>query len=150
VTVCDLSVLLHPQWHPPDRVAYFERHFQRGLKQCRQIIAISEFCRQEIIRTLNLPPERVTRTYMGIRPGLKPLPEEAVAPVLRRLGLPPRYLLCLGTIEPRKNVLTLLRAYCALPTALRERWPLVLAGSWGWNTGAVADYFHAEARHRGV
>jgi alpha-1,3-rhamnosyl/mannosyltransferase len=64
--------------------------------------------------------------------------------------LPPRYLLCLGTIEPRKNVLTLLRAYCALPAALRERWPLVLAGAWGWNTEAVADYFHAEARHRGV
>jgi alpha-1,3-rhamnosyl/mannosyltransferase len=150
VTVCDLSVLLHPQWHPADRVAYFERHFQRGLARCQHVLAISEFGRQEIIRTLYVPPERVTCTYLGIRPDLRPLSEAEVAPVLRRLGLPPRYLLCLGTIEPRKNVLTLLRAYCALPAALRERWPLVLAGAWGWNTEAVADYFHAEARHRGV
>jgi O-antigen biosynthesis alpha-1,3-rhamnosyltransferase len=44
----------------------------------------------------------------------------------------------------------LLRAYCALPEELRTRWPLLLVGSWGWNTVAVADYLHREARHRGV
>jgi alpha-1,3-rhamnosyl/mannosyltransferase len=70
--------------------------------------------------------------------------------VLRRLGLPPQYLLYLGTIEPRKNVLMLLRAYCALPDQLRSRWPLLLVGGWGWNAGDVADYLHREARHRGV
>jgi alpha-1,3-rhamnosyl/mannosyltransferase len=126
VTVCDLSVLLHPEWHPSDRVAYFERHFQRSLAQCAHVIAISEFGRQEILRTLHFPPERVTCTYMGIRPGLSPLPEKVVASVLHRLGLPLRYLLCLGTIEPRKNVLLLLRAYCTLPERLRRCWPLLL------------------------
>jgi alpha-1,3-rhamnosyl/mannosyltransferase len=150
VTLHDLSVLHHPEWHPADRVAHFERHFVRGLQHCAHFLAISEFGRQEVIRTLNIPPDRVTRTYMGIRPGLGPMPEHEVAPVLRQLGLPPRYLLCLGTIEPRKNVLLLLRAYCALPQYLRERWPLLLVGGWGWNTTKVADYLHSEARHRGV
>jgi alpha-1,3-rhamnosyl/mannosyltransferase len=150
VTLHDLSVLNHPEWHPADRVAHFERHFARGLRHCVHFLAISEFGRQEIIRTLNLPPERVTRTYMGIRPGLGPLSEDEVAPVLHRLGLPPRYLLCLGTIEPRKNVLLLLRAYCALPQRLRDRWPLLLVGGWGWNTAPIARYLHGEARHRGV
>jgi len=55
-----------------------------------------------------------------------------------------------GTIEPRKNVLRLLHAYCALPAALRRRWPLLLVGGWGWRTEEVADFYHAEARHRGV
>jgi alpha-1,3-rhamnosyl/mannosyltransferase len=150
VTLHDLSVLLHPEWHPADRVALFERHFRKGLKDCAHFLAISEHGRQEVIRTLGIAPERVTRTYMGIRPGLGPLPPEAVAPVLRRLGLPPRYLLYLGTIEPRKNVLLLLRAYCGLPQAVRERWPLLLVGGWGWNTAEVAEYLHGEARHRGV
>jgi alpha-1,3-rhamnosyl/mannosyltransferase len=149
-TIHDLSVLLHPEWHPVDRVAYFERHFHKGLTRCQHFLAISESGRQEIIRTLNIAPERVTRTYMGIRPGLGPLPQETVAEVLRQLGLPARYLLCLGTIEPRKNVLVLLQAYCALPAAVRSRWPLVLVGSWGWNVKEVADYLHCEARHRGV
>src|SRR5207248_2243622 len=65
-TIHDLSVLLHPEWHPADRVAYFERHFERGLSRCKHFLAISEFGRQEVIRTLHIAPERITRTYMGI------------------------------------------------------------------------------------
>jgi alpha-1,3-rhamnosyl/mannosyltransferase len=47
-------------------------------------------------------------------------------------------------------VLLLLQAYCALPQRLRDRWPLLLVGCWGWNTTAVAEFLHREARHRGV
>jgi alpha-1,3-rhamnosyl/mannosyltransferase len=150
VTVHDLSVLLHPEWHPADRVSYFEKHFQKGLAQASHILAISNFCREEIIRRLGVVPERVTRTYMGIRRGLGPLGQEKIAPVLADLGLPRQYLLYLGTIEPRKNVLRLMQAYCDLPRHLRESWPLLLVGGWGWNTRDVADYFHAHARHQGV
>jgi alpha-1,3-rhamnosyl/mannosyltransferase len=142
--------LLHPEWHPADRVKYFEKNFQRGLAQAIHSLAISEFGRQEIIRTLGVSPDRVTRTYMGIRRGLGPLSKEEVAPVLAKLGLPPKYLLYLGTIEPRKNVLRLMQAYCALPQDLRSSWPLLLVGGWGWNTQDIADYFHDHARHRGV
>jgi alpha-1,3-rhamnosyl/mannosyltransferase len=66
------------------------------------------------------------------------------------LGLAPGYLLHVGTIEPRKNILTLLRAYCALPEALRDRVPLVLAGGWGWGHAEVAAYYYDTARHRNV
>lgn len=149
-TLHDLSVLLHPEWHPADRVRHYDRHFRRGLSRCTHFLTVSEFTRQEVIRLLGIAPERVTRAYNGIRPGMAPVPPETVATVLGQLGLPPRYLLCLGTIEPRKNVEMLLRAYCTLPRRLREEWPLLLVGSWGWNTAAVADYYHAEARHRGA
>jgi alpha-1,3-rhamnosyl/mannosyltransferase len=149
-TLHDLSVLRYPEWHPADRVAFYEHHFRRSLGNCVHFLAVSEFSRQEVIGLLNVPPERVTRTYNGIRPGLVPLPADEVAPLLKRLGLPPRYLLYLGTIEPRKNVLLLLRAYCTLPEPLRAAWPLLLVGNWGWNSAAVADYLHREARHRGV
>jgi alpha-1,3-rhamnosyl/mannosyltransferase len=149
-TILDLSVLLRPEWHPAHRVAHFQKHFRRGLDHCVHFLSISEFSRQEIIRTLNIPADRITCTYMGIRPGLGPLAPDAIAPQLARLGLPPRYLLYLGTIEPRKNLLLLLRAYCTLPQALRDNCPLVLVGGWGWNSRDVADYFHTEARQRGV
>ncbi len=149
-TFADLSVVLHPQWHPPDRVAHFERRLAPALAQCRHVLTISDFARDEIIRTLGLPPGKVTRTYMGIRAGLEPLPEDIVCMELQRLGLPPRYLLYLGTIEPRKNVLTLLHAYCSLPASVRERYPLLLVGGWGWGVGPVAEYLQREARHKGV
>jgi alpha-1,3-rhamnosyl/mannosyltransferase len=149
-TVHDLSVVLHPEWHPADRVHHFETHFQAGLARCCHFLAISESARREIIRTLGLRPDQVTRTYMGIRPGLGPLPEAEVQAELRRLGLPPRYLLYLGTIEPRKNVLTLLRAYGRLPASVREQYPLLLVGGWGWNSADVAAYLHEVARHQSV
>src|SRR5205085_1600698 len=65
-TIHDLSVVLHPEWHPADRVRYFEREFKQGLKRCSHFLAISEFARQEIIHHLGIRPEQITRTYMGI------------------------------------------------------------------------------------
>jgi alpha-1,3-rhamnosyl/mannosyltransferase len=150
VTVCDLSSLLHPEWHPRDRVAEFEQHFHRGLERCQHIITISEYVRQEIIHTLNVPPERVTRTHLGIRQGMAPLPSAQVMKTLKRLKVPANYLLYVGTLEPRKNLLTLLRAYCGLPAELRERYPLVLVGGWGWKADAIADFLDREGRARGV
>ncbi len=149
-TIYDLSVLLHPEWHPADRVRFYEQQFPKGLAQCRHVLAISEACRQEVIHVLQVPPNRVTRTYLGIRPSFQPLSEETVRPILNRLGLPDQYLLYIGTIEPRKNILRLLQAYCALPSTLRNRCPLVLAGGWGWNSEPVAEFYYREARHRGV
>ena len=150
VTVHDLSVLLHPEWHPPKRAAEYEAQFRRGLMQCRHVLTDSEFIRQELIHILNLDPARVTCAPLGVRPGLGPLPEAAVGATLRRLSLPPQYFLYLGTIEPRKNVMTLLRAYVKLPTDVRERFPLLLAGGWGWDSDEVAAFLDGEARHRGV
>jgi alpha-1,3-rhamnosyl/mannosyltransferase len=149
-TFHDLSIVLHPEWHPADRVASFEKRLGRGLEQCRHILAISDAARQEILRTFGFRPEQVTRTYMGVRPGLGPLPRASIRMELRRLCLPPRYLLYLGTIEPRKNVLTLLRAYCSLPEVVRDRFPLLLVGPWGWDVGPVAGYLDRQARQRGV
>src|SRR5205807_8886225 len=73
-TLHDLSVLLHPEWHPADRVAFFEEHFERSLANCVHFFAISEFGRQEVIRELNIAPERITCTYMGTRSQLGLLP----------------------------------------------------------------------------
>ncbi len=150
VTIHDLSVLLHPEWHPADRVRGYEARFRRGLAQARHFLAVSEFTRQELIQKLNVRPETVTRTYNGVRGGLGPMPQAVVRAALRTLGLPPRYFLYLGTIEPRKNVMTLLHAYVRLPSELRDRFPLLLVGGWGWNSAAVAAYLDSEARHRGV
>lgn len=150
ITVADLSLLLHPHWHPAERARHFAKFFPQGLAQSAHVITISEFSRQEILRHLNVPGERVTCTYMGIKPGLGPLPRGQVLPVLRRLGLPDGYLLYVGTLEPRKNLLLLMQAYCDMPAAVRDRCPLVLAGGWGWNTAELAEFFHSQARHRGV
>jgi alpha-1,3-rhamnosyl/mannosyltransferase len=149
-TFHDLSLLLNAEWHTAERVAHFERHLPRALTQCAHFLTDSDFIKAQMMDVLGVPAERITRVHLGIRAGLEPLPAQQVSEGLRRLGLPRRYLLYVGTIEPRKNLLPLLRAYCDLPASLRERWPLLLVGRWGWNARDVADYLHEVGRSRGV
>jgi len=149
-TIHDLSVILYPEWHRAETVRLFERHFARGLNRCVHLIEVSKFTQEQIVRHLGWPLERTSVTYNGRREHLRPLSAEECTPVLRRLGLEPGYLLHVGTLEPRKNLGMLLRAYCALPGAVRERHPLVLAGSAGWNSGELHDYLRGAAREENV
>jgi alpha-1,3-rhamnosyl/mannosyltransferase len=149
-TIHDLSVLVHPEWHPADRVRAYERHFFRGMSYSRHFLAVSEFTRQEVIRHLGVSPDRVTAVHNGIHPRYHPVPADEVDEALRELGLPRGYLLYVGTIEPRKNILFLMRAYCGLPATLRRAHPLVLVGGWGWKAKEIADYYDTTAQHQGV
>jgi glycosyltransferase involved in cell wall biosynthesis len=149
-TLHDLSALAHPEWHPADRVRQHQRHLARALSQATHFLTGSDFTRAEIVRELGVPPQRVTRVYHGVRGNLAPMPSAAIRVGLQRLGLPSSYLLHVGTLEPRKNLELLLRAYCQLPDKARQACPLLLVGKWGWNTAGLADYLHGEARHRGV
>jgi len=150
VTVHDLSVLLRPDWHPADRVRDHERRFRYGLANARHVVTVTEFVRREVIKHLGVAPTSVTAVHNGVGDEYFDVHGEEVARTRRELALPPQYLLFVGTIEPRKNVLTLLQAYCSLPTAARERCPLVLAGGWGWKSDRVADYYREVAESRNV
>ena len=147
-TFHDLSLCSMPGGTRPS--APFERHLPRALDQCVHFLTDSDFIKGQMIEMLGVGAERITRVHLGIRAGLEPMAPEGVSEGLARLGLPPRYLLSVGTIEPRKNLLPMLQAYCDLPAPLRERWPLLLVGSWGWNAREVADYLDQVALHRGV
>jgi glycosyltransferase involved in cell wall biosynthesis len=150
VTVHDLSVVLFPEWHPMERVKRYEKAFARGVEKAAHILVDSNAVRAEAIRHLGLDPSRVTTVYMGIGSNFRIHNENELAEMRHRLSLPDRYLLYVGTVEPRKNLATLLRAYCDLPSELRESCPLVLGGSWGWKSEEVRELFESEARQRGV
>jgi glycosyltransferase involved in cell wall biosynthesis len=150
VTVHDLSVILFPNWHPAERVRRYEQAFARGVASAAHIVVDSEAVRSEALRVLGLAPERVTTVRCGIAPEFHPQSSENLAAVRSRLDLPERYLLYVGTIEPRKNLTTLLRAFCDLPAELREACPLILGGAWGWKSEPERELFETEARHRGV
>ena len=150
VTVHDLSVILFPEWHPADRVKRYEHAFAQGVASAAHILVDSNSVREEAIRILGLAPARVTTVHCGIRSDFRPQSPLEVATVRARLDLPPRYLLYVGTVEPRKNLTTLLRAYCDLPGELRLQCPLVLGGSWGWKSEPERTLFENEARQSGV
>jgi alpha-1,3-rhamnosyl/mannosyltransferase len=102
------------------------------------------------MKILGVPSDRVTAIPNGISPTFSRQPAAVVESLRMRLGLPERYFLCVGTIEPRKNIGTVMRAFVDLPSGVRESCPLVLAGPWGWKSDAERDYFESEGRDRGI
>lgn len=139
-TIHDLSVLEHPAWHPADRVRWYERAFDAGVRQTTCFIAASEYTKQQMIARLGVPADRIDVTYQAPRPAFTtPPPAERVRQVRAAHGLPDRFFLFVGTLEPRKNVAGLLQAYAGLPAEIRRSHPLVLVGGHGWKMDALAE-----------
>lgn len=140
ITVFDISCFRHPETHPPGRVAYQRKYLPPALEQAAHIITISEFSRREIMEYFGVPAGRITVTLCGVDAGFHPGAAAGMDARLHALGLDPgSYVLAVGTIEPRKNLTTLVRAHAALPSALRRRHPLAIAGTQGWKSGAFEE-----------
>jgi glycosyltransferase involved in cell wall biosynthesis len=135
VTVCDLSCFDHPETHPKERVELMQRSMPAAIENADHIIVISEATGMALQRWFNVDKSRITNTYLAADPRFQPQSAETLAPALAGLGLTAgAYVLCVGTLEPRKNLITLFLAYAGLPAALRQRYPLVVAGKSGWDT----------------
>ena len=134
VTIHDLSVWLLPQMHERRIVRRARRRLPIMARNATMIIAATESGRRELCEHLKVELERVSVTPYAPRRGFRPVPPERTAEVRRRLGIEDEFLLFVGTIEPRKNLITLLRAYEELLRAGQHRPQLVIAGKEGWLT----------------
>lgn len=135
LTVHDLSCFDHPETHPLERVQLMQRDMPAAIARADHIVVVSESTGKALQRWFPVGPDRITCTYLAADPRFHPQADEALAPTLQGLDLHPgSYVLCVGTLEPRKNLATLFAAYAGLPAALRQRFPLVVAGMRGWNT----------------
>ena len=139
-TVHDLSHHIYPQFHPPARIDYMRRALPASLHRTSHVITVSESARNDLIEHLGYPADRITAIALGASPAFRPHSLSELAFLLPRLGLQPHgYSLYVGTIEPRKNLDRLLTAYEALPPALRQQYPLVMAGGAGWRCGQTLE-----------
>ncbi|RJF97808.1 glycosyltransferase family 4 protein [Noviherbaspirillum saxi] len=140
VTVHDISWIRHPETHPQDRVREMNRVMPSVVKRAEHIIVDSEFVRSEVIDHYGVAPERVTTVLLGASPEFHPVAADQCASVLKQFGLSPgRYVLAVGTLEPRKNLSTVIAAYAQLPDAVRQRYPLVIVGMNGWGMEKFSD-----------
>lgn len=140
ITVFDISCFRHPETHPPGRVAFQRKYLPPALEQAAHILTISEFSRREIMEYFGVPAGRITVTLCGVEAGFHPGAAIGRETRLAALGLEPgRYVLAVGTIEPRKNLTTLVRAHAGLPADLRHRHPLAIAGAQGWKTAEFGN-----------
>lgn len=135
LTVCDMSCFDHPETHPQERINLMHAHFPKAVERADQIIVISKDSGQALKRWFDVADERITTTYLAADDRFRPHSSEELQPQLAKLGLEEKkYILCVGTLEPRKNLSTLFKAYATLPEKLRKQFPLVVTGMKGWHT----------------
>jgi glycosyltransferase involved in cell wall biosynthesis len=132
-SLLDLAVIKYPETFDPLWRAYVLFSLRWALPRARGVIAISESTRQDAIHHLGLLPDRVRVVYCGPDPAFRAIDDgDLLEAARRRLRLPERFILSVGTLEPRKNVPGLLEAFRRLKDEGDLIHKLVIVGDRGW------------------
>jgi glycosyltransferase involved in cell wall biosynthesis len=138
VTVHDLAFAVAPDMVAPETLAHLEARLPPTLERAARIIAVSEATARDLVDHFAIDRRRISTIHEGLDPHFVAASEFPP----REPSLPDDYLLFVSTIEPRKNVVNVLRAF-----ALLVEWGyegrLVIAGRWGWRTEAIEAEFEA-------
>ncbi len=134
-SVHDFSFILHKGYHPKERIEYFEKYFFTNVAKSDMIITGSEFSKQEILEQLNFSNEQVKVIYHGINHDLFKIYNDSKV----NFELPEKFIFSVGSIEPRKNLAGLLKAYNSLDKEFKKEYKLVLAGFKGWENEEIID-----------
>jgi len=137
LTVHDLSLLLHPETHPRRTVSRARRRLPTMLRTADAIITPSESVRRELYEELNVAPEKVFAVPEAARACFRPVEFAETEGVRQRLGIEDPFLLAVGTIEPRKNLPLLVRAFEEVRPESRVQ--LVIAGGTGWLSRPILE-----------
>lgn len=138
VSVHDLSLLVLPETHEPRRVRRARLRLPLMGRMADAVITPSESVRREVVEVLRVPTAKVFTVPDAPRACFHPQATGESLPVLRRLGIEGDFILAVGTLEPRKNLSVLLRAFEDVARERPERpLRLVLAGREGWMNEAL-------------
>jgi glycosyltransferase involved in cell wall biosynthesis len=132
VTIHDLSALLHPETHRPRLVRRARLRLPLVVRVADMIITPTESVKRELCRHLSVKPDKVVAIPSAARASFQPVPFAQTAEIRKRLGVEDNFLLFVGTLEPRKNLLTLLKAFAQILGHGSLSPQLVIAGGEGW------------------
>jgi glycosyltransferase involved in cell wall biosynthesis len=145
-TIHDVCALVHPEWYTREVVGIHRRKNQATAEKATEIIAVSEFTRQEFLGLHSVDPARVHVVYEGVSSVFRPQEHERSARTASRLGLAKPFLLYVGTRERRKNVLGLIDIFARV----WERRPETMLAVVGMRPWAEAKQVHGVERWSGT
>jgi glycosyltransferase involved in cell wall biosynthesis len=130
VTVHDLAFERFPEHYPAFQRRYLSRMTRSSARRAARVIAVSESTKRDLVELYGIPAKRVDVVANGVERQFQPLSPDQQAAFRRQQALPDEFLLFVGTLQPRKNLDGLLRAYALIAGQLN--WPLVVIGGAGW------------------
>lgn len=145
VTVHDLAFMIYPEQYPAAKRHYLRLMTSLSVRRASRVIAVSEATARDVEQYLRVPANRISAIPNGVDPSMAPVDDPRRQAELRnRYQLPERWLLFVGTLQPRKNLIGLLRALASVAGEIDL--PLVVAGGKGW---MYSDVF-AEVKTLGI
>ena len=130
----DVAIYIHPEWFPGGQFLSVRVTVPRSFRNAAAICCASVNTADDVAEVFGLPRSRLHVVPLGVSARFRPAPAEAVTAIRQRMGLPDRFVLFVSTVEPRKNLDTLLDAWSRLSDPV----PLVIAGGIGWRAEATA------------
>ena len=149
ITVHDLAFLLYPHFLTRRSARYYGL-IDRAVRRADHIIAVSEATKRDLVRLTGTPENKMTVIYEAAEPIYFPIhDQEVLARIHAKYHLPEQYVLFVGTIEPRKNLPTLIRAFQGLVEKYKSQADLVIVGKKGWlynDVYELVDKLHLQDR----
>jgi glycosyltransferase involved in cell wall biosynthesis len=135
VVIYDLSFELYSQYADEKNAKFLSKGTKKSIKQVDQIFTISKNSKTEIKDFYSFPASKIHVAPPAADPAyFYKRSESEIAKVKREYGITKNYILALSNLEPRKNLETLVDAYCKLPKKYRDQYSLLLVGVSGWKT----------------
>ncbi|WP_297846054.1 glycosyltransferase family 1 protein [Pseudomonas sp.] len=133
-TIMDLIPVVHPEWIKQNLQQLKTWLFTTSIRRADHIITISEYSKQDMVKHLGIAPERISVTPLGVDPVyFERIGYAERNATLQKYGLEPGFFLCVGTLQPRKNLPRVIDAFKRLPNRIRKEHPLVIVGRNGWD-----------------
>lgn len=139
-TVHDLIPFLYPEWAPPLRGYRLRRGVRLAIQRSQHIITDSTATKQDVMTYFGLPNERVTTVLLGQGiplPNIDPI--DAAQSIAAHYHLEPGYVLCVGSLEPRKNIEQVIEAYALLRRHRPQMPRLVVVGGGTWRHNRLRE-----------
>ena len=128
VSVMDLSFLHFPETFRKNDLFQLTSWTEYSVKRASKVITISQSSKDDIIKHYHVPNEKVQVVHLG----LKELSMENKSVDLKEFGVAKKYILYVGTLQPRKNIARLIEAYSKLDPSVKNDYQLVVIGQKGW------------------
>lgn len=139
-TLMDAIPLSHPEWVTLNFRAVKNALWRRSTHWATHVITISEYSKQEIEKHFGVPAEKISVIPLGVdERWFHPIARETMGRTLSRYGLPDKFFLFVGTLQPRKNIGRVIEAYLSLPQGIKNEVPLVIVGRAGWQCDEIVD-----------
>lgn len=143
-TLMDAIPLSNPEWTTVKLAALRRWLLRRSGAWADHVITISEYSKNSIVEHFGIAAERISVVPLGVHPRFfEQFDGTTRDEVLKRLGLPAQFFLCVGTLQPRKNLDRVIDAHASLPADLRREFPLVVVGRAGWGCESLVARLRA-------